>query len=306
MPGPEPNVKKCRSSSSTAPLGHIKSGSYCGALIGPLRVFLDWACWALGLVRSRRETKTLVCHAVELPEEHESSQKSESDLGCGSDSWSAMWTGTDDEDEENEVEAALYTPTLPGRERKCERGPRCFWPNQSCEEHLRLELEPHKYKKSSYEYRGALGHLARCTTQSNRLVLSGYPILRRAMLASPPAEPCRAIDAPDCYEWCSTDPHSECVVDEDGDISLVSMDGYCETLLSNHRHPRWRHYRFTVESVAKEGLVIEKRVPVTYLAGAMVGAERLQDMSHVRKPQCERALSTGKRQLATSEAAYTK
>ena len=224
------------------------------------------------------------------PEKDESSHEDEADsfMECVPDSWSTAWTESEDGDEESEVEAALCTPPLPRLEVKQEVDSWRFPTIQSCEEHLHLDLEVHEYELIDDHSDTPRYPHRRTDCQSNLFVFNGSPNIPHAIVGLSPVETFELIKtSSNNHRPLALPPDVVYALDDEGDIKLTPKSASSAALLSNHMHPRWRHYRFSAHSVAEDEVGYEGKVPVTYLDEGMVEMERLREMStagrlHVR------------------------
>ena len=195
------------------------------------------------------------------------------------DSWSTIWIGSEDGDEESEVEAALYTTPLTGLEMAKNMDPCGIQGRQLCEEHSQLDLEVLHYENSSEDHLDATIYShERMERQSNCRMSSGSPSTPRVIIGLPPSKTSRLINTSGGHHR----PFAPCTdaapaFDAEGNIKLTRQTAAGEALLSNHTHPRWRHYRFSAPSVAGGEINIEERFLVTYLDNEMVEKERLRE-----------------------------
>lgn len=283
-----------------------RQGSRSNMLVSPFRFVFDWVCSALGLARSSSSptgsssskpelygtgkqsdspARRSECAYPKVEGDDEDTTHSDGSTDCCA---AAAWLGSDEDDdgEESEVEEMVCTPScLPGSQMN--RAVDDCRSNQSCEEsYLHLDLEWDEYDKLLEDHTGAPGHLIhRRSAGSHHLIFSsGSPTIPFATIGLPhlPVDPSRF--KPEITGRCISDMEYCDEEEEEGHVRFVgeeeeeeSQEVYCGALLSDHMYPRWQHYRFTAVSDARNELLIEERVPVTYLDEGMADAERLQD-----------------------------
>lgn len=298
-------MMKRQSMSSGDALGiSHRQGSRSSVLVSPFRFVFEWVCSAFkGLARSsssssKPEQRDSPARRSEFafPKVEDDEETTQSDSSTAAAA-AAVWLGSDEDDdgEESEVEEMVCTPSCLPRSRMNSAVDNCR-SNQSCEEaYLHLDLEWDEYDKLLEDHTGAPGHLIhRRTAGSHHLIFSsGSSTIPFATIGLPhlPVVPCRFT--PEIPGRCVSDVEYCDGEEEEGHVRFVGEEEeereevYCGALLSDHMYPRWQHYRFTAVSDARNELLIEERVPVTYLDEGMADAERLQDARR-RKLELER------------------